>query len=54
MRGDLRQSAGRRFVRDFRAAFPLRGENVDCSLVEIILWIANEPDNANIIAPELL
>src|SRR4249919_1985159 len=44
-RGDLRQSARRCFVGDFRAAFPLRGENVDCSLVEVIFWIANEPDN---------
>src|SRR4029077_15803810 len=53
-RGDLRQSARRRFVRDFRAAFPLRGKNVDCPLVEIILRVAHEPDNTNIIPPELL
>ena len=54
MRGDLRQSARCRFVRHFRAAFPLRGKNMNCPLVEIILRIANESDNANIIAPELL
>src|SRR5947207_9211380 len=45
VRGDLRQSACCRFVRDLRATFPLRGENVDCSLAEIILWITNKPDN---------
>src|SRR5437870_10936071 len=53
-RGDLRQSARRRFVRDFGAAFPLRGENVDCPLVEIILRVAHEPNDTNIIPPELL
>src|SRR4030095_8419336 len=53
-RGDLRQSGCRGLTRYFRAAFPLGGENVYCPLVEIILRIADEPDDANIIAPELL
>ena len=53
-RGDLRQSARCRFVCDFRTAFPLLGKNVDCPLVEIILRVSDEPNNANIIAPELL
>src|SRR5262245_9205126 len=53
-RGDLRQSARRRFISDLCTAFPLGWENVDCSLVEIILRIPYESDNANIVAPELL
>ena len=52
-RGDLRQRAGSRFLRHFRAAFPLRGKIVDGALTEIILRIAYKSDNANIIAPEL-
>ena len=53
-RGDLRQSARRRFIRDFRAAFPLRGENVERSLVEIILRVTHKADDANVITPELV
>ena len=51
---DERQSARRRFIRDFRAAFPLRGENVERSLVEIILRVTHKADDANVITPELV
>ena len=53
-RGDLRQSARSGFICDLRAAFPLRGENMDRVLAEIILRVTHEPDDANVIAPELL
>ena len=52
-RGDLRQSARRRFIRDFLTDFPLRRVNVKRSLVEIILGVAHKADDANVITPEL-
>src|SRR5262249_49797156 len=53
-RGDLRQTACRRFICDLSAAFPLRRENVDRALAEIILRVTHESNRANVVAPELL
>ena len=50
-RGDLRQPAGRRFVDDLRAPFALRRENVDRPLAQIILHVAREPDDLDIVPP---
>src|SRR5437867_440231 len=49
---DLRQTAGRRFIRNFGTSFPLRWENVHRALAEITLWIAHEAQGADVIAPE--
>src|SRR4029077_5351632 len=53
-RGDLRQAACRRLVCDFGAPLPLRGENMDRPLAEIILRVADKSYDANVITPELL
>src|SRR6266487_601484 len=52
--GDLRQTAGRRFIRDFGASLPLRGKDVHRALAEITLRIADKPQGADVIAPEFL
>src|SRR6266404_8518196 len=52
--GDLRQRAGGRLIGDFCATFPLRGENMNCALAEIIFRIAHKSHKANVFAPELL
>src|SRR5260370_20239066 len=51
---DHGQAGGGRFVNRFGAAFQPRWKNVNRTLTEIILEIAFETDNANILAPELL
>src|ERR1043166_669877 len=47
-RRDLRQRARRRFICDFGASFPLRRKNMHRGLIEIILRVAYEPDDANV------
>ena len=51
---DHGQAGGGRFVNRFGAAFQPRWKNVNRTLIEIILEIAFETENANILAPELL
>src|SRR6266704_2764355 len=53
-RSDLRQRARRCLICDFGAPLPLRRKNMHRGLVEIILRIAHESDDANIIAPKFL
>src|SRR6476660_10328594 len=53
-RSDLGQCARRRLIRDFGAPFPLRRKHMHRGLVEIILRIAHESDDANVIAPKFL
>ncbi len=52
--GDHGQAGCGRFVNRFGATFQPRWKNVNRSLIEIILEIAFETENANILAPELL
>src|SRR5438046_10319937 len=53
-RGDLRQPAGGCFICDFGATLPLRRQNANRALAEIIFRIVHKSHNANVIAPELL
>src|ERR1700693_4587381 len=53
-RCDHWQSASRRLVNCFCAAFQSRWKNVDRPLVQIILEIALETENANVVSPEFL
>src|SRR5260370_25574352 len=50
--GNHRQTTSGRFVNRLGAAFQPRRKNVNGSLIEIILEIAFEAENANILAPE--
>src|SRR5260370_42096587 len=52
--GDLRQRAGGRLIGDFGATFPLRGENMNRALAEIIFRIVHKSHQSNVVAPELL
>src|SRR5207253_9136510 len=49
---NYRQTTSSRFVNRLGAAFQPRRKNVNRSLIEIILEIALEAENANILAPE--
>src|SRR5947207_2294251 len=51
-RRNHRQSARGRFVNCFRAAFQTRRENVNRSLIEIVLGVALETENANVLTAE--
>src|SRR3954447_10702615 len=53
-RGDLRQCTRRRFVGNLGAPLPLRRENVNASLVQIIFRVPHEADDSNVVTPELL
>ncbi len=53
-RGDLRQSARRRFICNLGAPLPLRRKNVNRALAEIILRVTDKSYDANVIAPEFL
>jgi hypothetical protein len=52
-RRDDWQTASRRLVNNFRAAFPLRRENVDGALVQIIFRVAHKSDRLDVVAPKL-
>src|SRR6266851_9401133 len=49
---DLRQTAGRRFVNNFRAALPLRWKNVHRALTETGLRVAHETESLDVLAPK--
>ena len=50
---DCRQAASGRFVNRFCAAFPLRWENIDRALTQVVLQITRKSQHFNIVSREL-
>src|ERR1700720_1274093 len=50
--GDLRQTAGRRFVNNFRTALPLRWKNVHRALTETGLRVTHKTESFDVLAPK--